>query len=215
MRIGTRCAMGIDDPHDAVQRLSRRCVAVDHAERLTIVLPHPDLEAGHTGVRISDRTTHFETSHFTGQYAVFDADRGTRFDDERFELTMLDRHLGRCRMRFGHGRQQRTIVAMPHLNVEIEGLGTTGQESGRFRRDHMKGAQLVATRPRKGGTESTLGLFIDQNEGRIVGDSGGTTRQASGGCERFDAELLAHERLQSESEKTRTTIGIVSETGHG
>ena len=141
----------------------------------------PRPRGGHTGVRISERTTHFETSHFTGQHAVFDADRGTRIDDERFELTMLDRHLGRRRMRFGHGRQQRTIVAMPHLNVEIE-ASHDGQESGRFRRDHMKGAQLVATRHARRHRVHAR-LFINQNEGRIVGDSAAHAT-SSGSCER-------------------------------
>jgi hypothetical protein len=58
-------------------------------------------------------------------------------------------------------------------------------------------------------------LFVDQDVGRITGDTSRATRQSGGRGERLDAELIANERLQSESEKTRATIRIVGETGHG
>jgi hypothetical protein len=118
-------------------------------------------------------------------------------------------------VRFGDGRQQRAIVTMPHLDVEVELTGSASEQSGGCRRDHVQRAQLVATGPGESGTESALGLFVDQHVGHVAGHSGRTTRESGGRGERFDAELIANERLQSEGEKTRATIGIVSETGHG
>jgi hypothetical protein len=73
----------------------------------------------------------------------------------------------------------------------------------------------MATGPGESRSEPAFGLFVDQHIGRIASDSGRTTRETGGGSERFDAELIANQRLQSESEKTRATIRIVSETGHG
>ena len=206
--------MRIDDAHDATQRIGRGRVAVNHAERFAVVLPHSHFETMRTGVWIGDGAAHFEATHLPGQHTVLDRHHGARFGDELFELSMIGRHLGRHRMRFGDGGQQRAVVAMPHLNVERELTSATSQQSGGGRCDHVQRVQLMTTRPSECCAETALGLFVDQYEGRVVGGSGGSAGESGRGRERLDTEMVANQRLKSEGEKTGTTIGIVSETGH-
>ena len=130
MRIGAGRTMSVDDADDPTQRIGRGCVAVQHAESLTIVLPHSDFEAVRTGVRIGHRTADLETADFASQHAVFDRRARSGFDDGGFERHVFGRDIARFGERLRHGFDERAVVAMPHRHPRAELRGATSEQSG-------------------------------------------------------------------------------------
>ena len=121
---------GVDHP---AQRVDGGHVAVNDGEGFPVVGTDADLEAHGIGVWVVHDPTDLEPAHLSGHHAVLDDGDGTTGDDRRDEGEMGVGRLRRWQGRFGHRRQQGTVLDVPHVDREPEVLSATSEYPG-FRR---------------------------------------------------------------------------------
>ena len=126
--------------------VGRRLVAVQQAERISVLGADTNLESRHAIVAV-DTAAHLESVHLTGDDAVLDDEVSTSVRDLVGERQMRSDSLRWHRQRFFDDRQQLAFLGKPHLDRQIEAGSSPCQNAAVDRRDDVQARRLLTDRP--------------------------------------------------------------------
>ena len=171
MRRSTVLTMGFDGRDHLGQRLDRGDVAVQHLERLAIVLTDPDLEPRIARGRVGHHSADLKAADLANQHAVIDRRRCPAFGDQRTKLLVLRRRSGKVWQRLSDRRQKGTLDDVPHLDGEAKRRCTAGERAGALLRQDLELLDAGAYRPRQCRTKAALLPIVEKHPADIAVDS--------------------------------------------
>lgn len=178
MRISPRSAVSGDDVGDPPQRIRSRNVSVHEAEGLPVMGTHTDLESALSGDLIGHHATHFQSEDLSADDTVLDDDIDPAIQheiDERDVALVHTRFIGQW-FRRCHDQLVRCgpTLDRPHRDVRSEFAGATGQLASAVGNQNVEMSGFVSKSPRQRDSETSFGLFLDQDPGGRTMEQGCT-----------------------------------------